>query len=531
MYSPRALLTSLHAAAVKGAAPYDRTREAVLSWLGDAAIDPSTPVRVIALGKASAAMAAGALSAFESAQLTVVGSVVVCASPPSESPPRTAAGLPVDLPGSLRVCIGDHPVPGPRSLEAADAISDFVLEIEPGDLVVVLLSGGTTALAAAPVAELSQMLGDTSLAQARLANLADTLLESGLAIHEMNAIRRRVLRWGAGRLALAIAARGAVRIPVFAISDVIGDEPAVIGSGPCTPDPFDESYFLALLDAHNVRGSLELEMARFLGLNGGSRAPSVPSPSHPAFRLVDYHLVARNADAVAALVAAAKQAGIEHVVVDEQPLEGEAAELGDRIARQALAAARALPPDVRALYVMGGEPVVNLRATYQQAWNDIEERDRARDADSLMSVDDLVADDIASSTDSAAMFDAADDDADDDDNRIEDDDEPMSGGRMQVLALSASLVLEDAVFSRERNAWRVHVLAAGTDGRDGPTDATGAIVDASVPSLGRKNGRMPERDLSTGRSWFALDRAEALLRTGPTGTNVMDIVAVLIDRA
>ena len=104
------------------------------------------------------------------------------------------------------------------------------------------------------------------------------------------------------------------------------------------------------------------------------------------------------------------------------------------------------------------------------------------------------------------------------------------GGRMQVLALSAALALEDAVYSRDPAAWRVDILAAGTDGRDGPTDATGAIVDASVPSLARRNGRKPERDLATGRSWFSLDRAEALLRTGPTGTNVMDVVAVLIER-
>jgi hydroxypyruvate reductase len=529
MYSPRALLATLHAAAVKGAAPFDRTYDAVQAWLESSGLDGSTNVRVIALGKASAAMAAGALSALQQAQFEVAGSIVVCASDPAATPPRNAAGLQVDLPASTHVYIGDHPVPGPKSLEAADAIADFVLEIDEGDVVVVLISGGTTSLAGAPVAELSQMLGDTSLAQARLANLADTLLESGLAIHEMNAIRRRVLRWGAGRLALAIAARGAARIPVFAISDVIGDDPAVIGSGPCSPDPFDESYFLALLDAHNVRGSLEDETARFLGISGGSHAPAVPSPIHPAFNLVEYQLVARNADAVAALAEAARHAGIDNVIVENQALEGEAAELGDRIARQALSAARSLPPEVRALYVLGGEPVVNLRAMYRQAWDDIEERDRARDADALLSVEDLASDDISAESQRSSMFDMSEDD--DANEEIEDDDEPMSGGRMQVLALSASLVLEDAVFSRERSAWRVHILAAGTDGRDGPTDATGAIVDASVPSLGRKNGRMPERDLATGRSWFSLDRAEALLRTGPTGTNVMDVVAVLIDRA
>jgi hydroxypyruvate reductase len=74
----------------------------------------------------------------------------------------------------------------------------------------------------------------------------------------------------------------------------------------------------------------------------------------------------------------------------------------------------------------------------------------------------------------------------------------------------------------------VVLLAAGTDGRDGPTDAAGAIVDAAVPALARRHGRVPERDLLTGHTWFSLDAADALLRTGPTGTNVMDVVAILV---
>jgi len=524
--NPRALLTSLHTAAVKGAAPFERTRDAVRTWIAGKSIARTTPVHVIAMGKASAAMTAGASVALENAGFSSVRAIVVSAHDPRENPPVNMSGVHVDMPAQLVVRVGDHPVPGPASLAAADAIDDAVQEIRTGDFVIVLISGGTTALAAAPVAEFARMIGDTEQAQARIANLADTLLESGLAIHEMNAIRRRMLRWGAGRLAIALAGKGVQRIPVFAISDVIGDDPAIIGSGPCTADPLDENDFLALLDAHDVRGSLENDTARFLGLNGDAHAPAVPSPSHAAFRKVEYELVARNRDAVSALAHAARVAGIEHVIVEEVPLEGEAAELGDRIARRALSAARTLPPLTRALYVMGGEPVVNLRATYEQAWADAEERDRERDMDSMLR-EGMNGDDVLS----AALF-TNDDSADREEPvEVSDDDEPMSGGRMQVLALSAALALEDAVFSRDPAAWRVHILAAGTDGRDGPTDASGAIVDASAPSLARRNNRRPERDLATGRSWFSLDRADALLRTGPTGTNVMDVVAVLIDRA
>ena len=110
-------------------------------------------------------------------------------------------------------------------------------------------------------------------------------------------------------------------------------------------------------------------------------------------------------------------------------------------------------------------------------------------------------------------------------------DEPLRGGRMQALALAAALALEQRAAAGDPLAGRVTLLAAGTDGRDGPTDAAGAIVDAAVPALARRAGRRPERELATGRSWFPLDAAGALLRTGPTGTNVMDVVAVLVSSA
>jgi hydroxypyruvate reductase len=302
----------------------------------------------------------------------------------------------------------------------------------------------------------------------------------------MNAIRRRVLRWGAGRLAVSLVQHGAVHVPVFAISDVIGDDPAVIGSGPCSPDPLDDATFLALLDAHDMRSRVERVMGTVLGLEGDGHPPRVPNGDHPAFARVGYTLVARNADAVQALASEARALGIAHVVVQQSPLEGDAAALGDQLARLAVQAAPDVPGDT--LLVCGGEPVVNLRDT----------------ADRAMSHGDDDSPDVAWS------------------------DEPLRGGRMQVLALAAALALEEAASHGDAHAWKIAVMAAGTDGRDGPTDAAGAIVDAAVPALARRAGRIPEDDLSTGRSWFPLHAADALLRPGPTGTNVMDVVALLI---
>ena len=508
--NPRALLAALHQAAVQGAAPFTRTRDAVQSWWHAQSLPPAldVPLYLFALGKAAPAMAAGAFAALTEQRTPIAGGVVVCAHEPNA---RDWHDLPVaDV---LHVLQGDHPVPGPRSLAAAEAIEDALHGMEPDAIAIVLLSGGTTALCAAPISALSQAAGSAEAAQAVLANLAQTLLESGLAIHEMNAIRRRVLRFGAGRLATGLAGHGARTIATFAISDVIGDDPSVIGSGPCSPDPLDDATFLALLDAHDMRSRLQRTMAQVLGLAGDGAPPPVSPASHDAFARVSYTLVARNADAVAALATAARRADITTVQVESQPLEGEAAAMGDFLARRALTIARTLPAGESALLVCGGEPVVHLRDTIDRALRASDEDDarRAEDANAVIADWSPLMIDTVPVPGGPAVA-----------------DEPLRGGRMQVLALSAALALEQAAMRGDRHAWRVMVLAGGTDGRDGPTDAAGAIVDAAVPALARRGMRTPEEDLLTGRSWYSLDAAEALLRTGPTGTNVMDVVAVLV---
>lgn len=496
--NPRALLAALHGAAVQGAAPFSRTRDAVRAWWEAKAFPEGVPVHIFALGKASPAMAAGAVAALEALRVPIAGGVIVSAHVPGEHDWNG-----VHVPDRIDRRQGDHPVPGPASLDAADAIDDAILAVdEPGTVAIVLLSGGTTALCAAPIPALSLAVGDTEAAQAVLANLAQTLLESGLAIHEMNAIRRRVLRFGAGRLAVALANRQVRHIGTFAISDVIGDDPAVIGSGPCSADPLDDAHFLALLDAHDLRPRLQRAMGAVLGLEGANPPPSVPGAHHPGLALVDYTLVARNADAVGALAQAAEVAGIDTILVDQAPLEGDADALGEALARRALLLARTVPTGAAALLISGGEPVVNLRDTIERAMQRGDEDD-AR---------------LAEYGEAARLLMAASSAAD----------EPMSGGRMQVLALCAALVLEQAAAQGDPHARRITVLAAGTDGRDGPTDAAGAIVDAAVPALARRHGRSPEADLASGRSYFPLDAADALLRSGPTGTNVMDVVAILI---
>lgn len=484
---PRALLTALHAAAVQGANPFQRTYEAVREWIEASSLNESSRVHVFALGKAAATMTAGASRAFDERGIQAVGGVVVAAAPlDTNAAPEQGGGLP----SSLEYRVGDHPVPDIGSLAAADVIARKVRDVQKGDIALVLISGGATSLCAAPCDELRDMIGHTADAQQLLTELVATLHESGLAIHEMNAIRRRLLRWGGGRLTVALSDRNVKEIRVLSVSDVIGDHPSVIGSGPCSPDPMNEAEFLAMLDAYSLRDRIPRDLAVALGLQGsGSEAVLPPHPGDAAFDLVNYTIVARNQDACRALAERARSLGITNITLVDVPLTGEADALGHTIAN--IAVRSAANDESEQLIIWGGEPTVTMRVRLD---------DESDDEDQREPVAELL---------------------------------PPMGGRMQALALSAAMTLEGEIARQrhESDAFRAFILAAGTDGRDGPTDACGAIVDTLTPLGARERGRNPEHDLRWHRSYHSLSAAGALLKTGPSGTNVMDVVAVYIASA
>jgi hydroxypyruvate reductase len=344
----------------------------------------------------------------------------------------------------VETAIGDHPVPGARSADASDRLGDLVRQVAPTDVVWVMLSGGTTSLIGAPVA---------TMTVAELADLHSLLLSSGLAIGEMNVIRKRVSRWGAGRLARALEP-AAVR--VFAISDVPDDDLAALGSGPLAPDPTRVEDVTALLERSGLWERLPRSVRDLLTRDEGLATPGVRDP---AFRHVSTVIVASNETAVRAALAHAESLGYRASLA-RTPLRGEAAAAGDALARELLDARRS---GARVCLIAGGEPVVTITG------------------------------------------------------------EPNGvGGRAQELALAAARRLADAPDSAA-----FALLAAGTDGRDGPTDAAGAIVTPRVWRGISSAGRDPERDLAGHDAYRALDAVGALLRTGPTGTNVMDLAVLL----
>jgi hydroxypyruvate reductase len=328
---------------------------------------------------------------------------------------------------------------------AAEALATLAARIGPADEVWVLLSGGTTSLIGAP---------EPGLSPDDLTRLYSLLLGSGLDITAMNRIRKRFSRWGGGKLARALAP---ARVRVYAVSDVIGDDLASIGSGPCVPDPSTAGEVRELLQRANLWSRLPEPARGLVAAAEAGTTAETPKPGDQAFARVTVELVVSNRLALEAAAKRAAELGLTPEVV-ETPIAGEASAAGVSVAAKLLYnCARNSIPQPSCL-IWGGETTVTLGP------------------------------------------------------------EPAGlGGRSQELALAAARELEGAPEG-------IALLAAGTDGRDGPTDAAGAIVDGGTWSAMVRSGRDPARDLAAHDAYHALDAAGALLRPGLTGTNVMDVV-------
>lgn len=426
------LLQTAWRAAVAEADPRRATRDAV------AGIDDlAASSWVIAAGKGGHAMAAGAVEALAARGLQVAGGVVVA---------HTQGG---DARHGLEVALGDHPVPQRGSLAAADRIGAAASGVPPGDDAIVLMSGGATSLMAGPVPD---------VAFEEVQALFTRLLASGAGIELMNAIRKRVLRWGAGRLAVALQAR---RVHCLIASDVVGNDPAFIASGPCVPDPLTASELISRLDAAGLVAALPPGIRSHIADVAAGRATETPKASHPRFTTTSSSVILDRHTAVRGAVASLAGAGVA-ALVQEAPLVGEAAAVGEQVARRVLDARAGTSRP--ACLVSSGEPTVRLGADHGV------------------------------------------------------------GGRCQELALAAAGVLRHAGAA----AAGITILAAGTDGRDGPTDAAGAIVDAGTWDAIARAGVDPSLALARHDAHTALAAAGALFRTGPTGTNVNDLVLALV---
>jgi glycerate 2-kinase len=385
-------------------------KNVVAEALGGVRLPPQCPV--LAVGKAAPAMLAGAVQALGDR----IGPALCISRPDSARPGEPGIA-------KARVLAGDHPVPGARSLEAGRALLDFVDGLPPRMPLLCLWSGGSSALA--------EVL-PPGLDAADLARANRWLLASGLPIEAANRVRAALSCVKAGRLAGRLSGR---EVLVLAISDVPGDAPEIIGSGPWTPPPDREL-------PEEVPAWLAAMMAQ---------GPPGPAPGDAAFSRVDYRVIANGTRAMQAACAHVRGKGLA-ASLHEAPLQGRVEEVAGRILRS-------LETGPPGMHAWSGETTVELPPA------------------------------------------------------------PGQGGRNSHLALTLGCALAEG-------AHRV-VLCAATDGCDGTGEAAGGWADESLLARGAALG-LDARD--------ALDRADSgsflaatgdALVTGPTGTNVMDLVLAI----
>ncbi len=340
--------------------------------------------------------------------------------------------------GGIVVLRGDHPVPGPRSFASTRRLVAALRRRPATEPVLLLLSGGASALLSMPP------VGIRAAEKARLQRL---LFRSGLPIASLNGVRKHVSAVKGGGLARIAAPR-----PVWtlAVSDVVGDDPATIGSGPAVADPTTFAQALEWLLSAVPRAAVPAAVLRRLERGVAGRVVETPKPGDALLARARAFVLASNA---AALSAAGRRARALGYVVRRlrTPIEGEAREVAARIV-----ASLPVRPDRPTCVLAGGESVVAVRGG------------------------------------------------------------GGLGGRSQELALAAAPLLAGT-------GWTL--LAAGTDGIDGPTPAAGAIVDGAT--LRRASRGAVARALAAHDSHRFFRRHGGLVVTGPTGTNVMDVVVAL----
>ncbi|WKB55024.1 glycerate kinase type-2 family protein [Eleftheria terrae] len=320
--SPPQLLAALFDAAVQAASP--------ARCLGRHLGEPPRRGRVVVVGagKAAAAMAAAVEAHWPAQPLS--GLVVT----------RYGHGAPCHR---IEVVEAGHPVPDAAGEQAAQRIQALVSGLGADDLVLCLISGGGSSLLSAPAPGIS-------LEDKRAVNRA--LLRSGASIGEMNCVRKHLSALKGGRLALACHP---ARVLTLVISDVPGDDPSVVASGPTLPDASTAAEALAVLQRYGI----DVPPAVLAHLRDPEN--ETPKPGDPRLARNEVRVIATAAQSLDAAAAAARSMGIAaHVLCDD--LEGEAREVAKAHAALARQVARHDRPFPRpCLLLSGGETTVTVR--------------------------------------------------------------------------------------------------------------------------------------------------------------------------
>ena len=325
--APQAFLTYLYNVAVKRAQPLHCLKPFIPE-------PPSGRTLVLGAGKAGGAMAQ-AIEALWPASAPLSGLVVTRYD---HIPPR-----PEGLPARIEVVEAAHPVPDAAGLVAAQRMLDLAHGLTADDLVLCLISGGGSSLLSLPAA---------GVALADKQQISQALLASGATISEMNCVRKHLSAIKGGRLALACAP---ARVLSLLISDVPGDDPTVIASGPTVADP------TRCVDALSVLQRYAIAVPPAIGAALAQGSLETPKPDHPAFASGHVQIVATPQQSLEAAAQAARDAGLAAYILSDS-IEGESREVGQVHAALARAVAQRGQPFSRPCVILsGGETTVTLR--------------------------------------------------------------------------------------------------------------------------------------------------------------------------
>ncbi|MEY4364282.1 MAG: hypothetical protein RLZZ24_1634 [Pseudomonadota bacterium] len=323
---PQAFLRQLFDVAVQQAQPIHNLRQHLPA-------PPKGRTVVVGAGKAGGAMV-HALEALWPADAPLSGLVVTRYG---HTPPR-----PAGVASRIEVVEAAHPVPDAAGMQAAQRILSLVQGLSADDLVLCLISGGGSALLTLPAEGLT--LQDKQ-------RINRELLLSGANIGEMNTVRKHLSRIKGGRLAQACAP---ARVVTLTISDVPGDDPSIIASGPTVPDASTCADAWAILQQHRIALPPAIESA----LRSG--ALETPKPG-PQWSQQSVHMIATPQQSLEAAAAVARQAGLNAYVLSDE-IEGESREVAKVHAALARAAAQGRGPFAKPCVLLsGGETTVTVR--------------------------------------------------------------------------------------------------------------------------------------------------------------------------
>ena len=411
--------------------------------VGDCSYDLTAFRRVLVLGagKAGAPMTAAVEQVLGDC---ISGGLVVV---------KTGHGGSDGCAGRVELVEAGHPTPTEAALAAGARVLALAEEAGADDLVLVLLSGGGSALLEATA----------GVSLSDLQQMTAALLACGATIGEINCLRKHVSLIKGGQLARVVHP---AQLITLVLSDVVGSPLDVIASGPTVPDPTTWADAWAVVEKYGLERQLPASVICRLQAGLAGELPDTPGPGDRIFTRSQVVVVGDNRLAAQAALRQAQAQGYNALLLTTF-VEGEArtvAEVVAALAKEVRASGQ--PVLAPACLILGGETTVTL---------------------------------------------------------LDGGEEVGQGGRNQELGLAAALALQGAT--------GVTLAALATDGSDGPTDSAGALVDGGTVARGRALSLAAAQALRRHDAYPFLEATGDLLRSGPTQTNVNDLIVVLIEGA